>query len=143
MRFEYVGCDMDQTLQMLSSTEFPKCGVPSKGIEIMKRFRALGGKVTLWTCRSHPDWVTPAVEFCRNHGLEFDAINETLKEQIDLFNIRFPGHAEKADGRKCFFDMYIDDKDPHALARGGIDWDLIERMLINENELFVPKTKVA
>jgi hypothetical protein len=66
----------------------------------MKRARALGAKIILWTSRDHEN-LDAAVEFCREHGFEFDAINENLPECQRLFN---------NDTRKVFADEYWDDK---------------------------------
>lgn len=42
-----------------------------------------------------------AVEWCREHGLEFDAVNENLPEMIDWYG---------NDTRKIGYDVLIDDK---------------------------------
>lgn len=42
-----------------------------------------------------------AVEWCKAHGLTFDAVNANLPELIDLY---------KNDCRKINADIYIDDK---------------------------------
>lgn len=42
-----------------------------------------------------------AVEWCRQYGLEFDAVNENLPEMIKRYG---------NDSRKIHADVYIDDK---------------------------------
>ena len=42
-----------------------------------------------------------AVEWCKKHGLAFDAVNENLPEVIALYG---------NDSRKVSADLYIDDK---------------------------------
>ena len=42
-----------------------------------------------------------AVEWCKNQGIVFDAVNEPLPEQIARWN---------NDTRKVYADFYIDDK---------------------------------
>ena len=42
-----------------------------------------------------------AVEWCRQHGLEFDAVNENLPETVEWYG---------TDCRKVFADVYIDGK---------------------------------
>lgn len=61
-------------------------------------------KYILWTCRdnnSAEKYLDKAVEFCRQFGLEFDAVNENLPETQALFG---------NDTRKVFADKYLDDK---------------------------------
>ena len=42
-----------------------------------------------------------AVNFCREHGLYFDAVNENIPEVVALYG---------GDSRKVCADVYIDDK---------------------------------
>ena len=57
-------------------------------------------KLVLWTCRAGYA-LKRAVEWCGDHGLIFDAVNENLPESV----ARFGG-----DSRKIFADVYMDDK---------------------------------
>jgi hypothetical protein len=62
-----------------------------------------GHKLILWTNRGDNEEyksLTEAVEWCREKGLEFDAINENLPEQKKL-----SGYSPK-----IMADYYIDDK---------------------------------
>ena len=59
-----------------------------------------GKKLILWTSRDHNN-LEEAVAFCKNEGLEFDAVNENLKEVRALFN---------NDTRKVYANEYWDDK---------------------------------
>lgn len=62
-----------------------------------------GHKLILWTNRGDNDEyksLTEAVEWCREKGLEFDAINENLPDQKKL-----SGYSPK-----IMADYYIDDK---------------------------------
>ena len=70
------------------------------------RERQKGNKVILWTNRTdspkeekYP--LRAAVEFCKEAGLEFDAVNENLPEIIRAYG---------TDSRKVSADKYIDDK---------------------------------
>lgn len=45
--------------------------------------------------------VVAAVEWCHGQGLEFDAVNEPLPEQVERWG---------NDTRKVYADFYIDDK---------------------------------
>lgn len=129
---EYVGCDFDSTLSMLEK-QFPKCGNPSEGFQVMKDFQAAGGKVILWTCRTGKA-LDMAIEFCKSQGFIPVAVNKHTQEQID--------NAESMDieisPRKIYCHMYIDDKSPEALLY-GINWKLIRHMLFDMNQFIQEK----
>ena len=58
------------------------------------------GMTILWTCRAD-EALQKAVEFCKVHGLEFDAVNDNLEELKQLYG---------NNSRKISADLYIDDK---------------------------------
>ena len=66
---------------------------------LIKR-RKQGNKIILWTCRQG-ERLQQAVEWCKQFGLEFDAVNENLPEMIEHYG---------GDTRKVFYDVLIDDK---------------------------------
>ena len=90
--------DFDGTLCQYA---WPGIGEPNVGL-IQKLIirRILGDKVILWTCRVD-DKLAEAIEWCKNKGLEFDAVNENLPEIIEAFG---------CDSRKIFADVYLDDR---------------------------------
>jgi len=65
---------------------------------IMQKNR--GVKLILWTMREGAS-LEAAVAWCRERGLEFDAVNDNLQIMKDRFN---------NNPRKVFADAYIDDK---------------------------------
>ena len=85
----------------LCESVFPDIGKPNMALinHLIKR-RKQGNKLILWTCRVS-DRLTEAVEWCKQFGLEFDAVNENLPEMIELWG---------GESRKVFADVYIDDK---------------------------------
>ncbi|MDE6435679.1 MAG: hypothetical protein K2L07_15805 [Lachnospiraceae bacterium] len=90
--------DFDNTLAV---TRFPKILEPKvKIVAAVKMLKANGHKIILWTSRSGKD-LEAAVEWCREHGIIFDAVNEPLPEQIARWG---------NDTRKVYADFYIDDK---------------------------------
>lgn len=104
-----ISIDFDGTL---FEHEFPEIGKPRLWlIEKAKKWREEGHKLILWTCRedvTRPnrcfkigDYLTDAVNACKEHGLEFDAVNQNLDEGQCP-----PGYYS----RKIFADVYIDDK---------------------------------
>ena len=90
--------DFDGTL---CNINYPELGEP---IDIVIDFclqrREEGHKLILWTCRCGK-YLEEAVAWCKEQGLEFDAVNENLPEMIEAFD---------NDCRKVFADYYIDDK---------------------------------
>ena len=90
--------DFDGTL---CESVWPDIGEPNMAlIEHLKKRRAQGNKIILWTCRAG-ERLENAVEWCKIYGLEFDAVNENLPEAIKQYG---------GDGRKIHADVYIDDK---------------------------------
>ena len=90
--------DFDGTL---CESVWPEIGEPNKElIKYLIERRKQGDKLILWTCRSG-EKLKAAVDWCREHDLKFDAVNENLPELIELFG---------NDCRKIGADIYIDDK---------------------------------
>lgn len=91
-------CDFDGTL---CESIYPGLGSPNMALinHLIKR-RKQGNKVILWTCRVG-DRLNEAVEWCRQYGLEFDAVNKNLPEMIEWFG---------TGSRKIHADIFIDDK---------------------------------
>jgi hypothetical protein len=93
--------DFDGTL---CTNEFPDIGAPRHTIiDFIKKRRADGDKIILWTCRSGQD-LTGAIAWCGELGLEFDAVNDNLAENIACYN---------NNSRKVNADFYIDDRNFH------------------------------
>ena len=99
-----IAVDFDGTLCEFA---FPKIGRQNKShkklMSQLIRLREDGHKLILWTNRGDNDEypvLTEAVEWCKERGLEFDSINENLKEQKKL-----SGYSPK-----IMADVYIDDK---------------------------------
>ena len=93
-----IAVDFDGTL---CKNRYPKIGEANYPVicELMRR-RATGDRLILWTCRCGKD-LKDAVEWCRNRGLTFDAVNANLPEHIKQFG---------NDSRKVYADEYWDDK---------------------------------
>lgn len=69
-----------------------------------------GARLILWTNRVEKQLET-AVAWCKERGLEFDAVNENLPELIELYG---------NDCRKINADIYIDDKAVNPMRRRQI-----------------------
>ena len=90
--------DFDGTL---SRGRWPDLGEPNEILfDFLKQQKEKGARVILDTCRNG-EQLEAAVSYCRDWGLEFDAVNENLPELIELYG---------RDTRKINADFYIDDR---------------------------------
>ena len=79
---------------------YPKIGKPKLfAFETLKRLQSDGHRLILWTYRSDVRLVE-AVEFCKEKGLEFYAVNKSFPEE--QFNY--------SKSRKIHADLFIDDR---------------------------------
>ena len=69
-------------------------------IPLLRTARKDGDQIILWTCREGKA-LQEAVDACKAHGLEFDAVNDNLEELKQLYG---------NNSRKISADLYIDDK---------------------------------
>lgn len=96
-RNKIIAVDFDGTL---CENKFPEIGEPRQDIirAVLIKQKA-GAKLILWTCRTGV-MLQNAVEWCKEQGLQFDAVNENLPEIIESFG---------GDTRKIFANEYWDD----------------------------------
>lgn len=96
---------------VLCEDQWPQIGPEKKDIiELAKYRKQAGAALILWTCRCG-EQLDEAVSWCRERGLEFDAVNENLPERVAFYG---------SESRKISADEYWDDK-----ARGlfGLMYD--------------------
>ena len=95
--FKTIAIDFDGTIV---ENIYPKMGKPKLfAFEILQKLKDSGYRLILWTCRSGKE-LEEAVEFCRNKGLEFYAVNSSYDgEDIDMNK-----------SRKIIADIFIDDR---------------------------------
>lgn len=92
---------------VLCEDQWPQIGPEKKDIIELAKFRKqAGAALILWTCRCG-EQLDEAVAWCRERGLEFDAVNENLPERVAFYG---------SESRKISADEYWDDK-----ARGLFD----------------------
>ena len=86
---------------VLCEDQWPQIG-PEKNdiIELAKYRKQAGAALILWTCRCG-EQLDEAVAWCRERGLEFDAVNENLPERVAFYG---------TESRKISADEYWDDK---------------------------------
>ena len=99
MNEQIIAVDFDGTL---CENKWPEIGEPNTNLigYLIEMRKSFGAKIILWTCRVG-EMLDKAVNWCSEHGLEFDAVNENLPHMVE----RFGGNA-----RKIFANMYIDDR---------------------------------
>ena len=108
-----IAVDFDGTIV---EHEYPKIGKPIPfAIDVLKKLQYEDHHMLiLWTVREGT-LLDEAVEYCKNNGLEFYAVNKNFPEET----------LEPGISRKIVADIYIDDRN-----LGGIpDWGLIYRMI--------------
>ena len=108
-----IAVDFDGTIV---EHEYPKIGKPIPfAIVVLKKLQYEDHHMfILWTVREGT-LLDEAVEYCKNKGLEFYAVNKNFPEET----------LEPGISRKIVADIYIDDRN-----LGGIpDWGLIYRMI--------------
>ena len=102
-----IAVDFDGTLV---EDNYPEIGkINEEMFDLMIKMREKGVKLVLWTSRNllkGRDLLEEAVEFCKDNGLEFDAINENIEEVQELTG---------EDTRKVYADVYLDDKSIPAI----------------------------
>ena len=93
-----IAVDFDGTL---CEQCWPEIGRPTLKLigELIYR-KSIGDRLILWTCRAG-EQLDQAVEWCRDYGLVFDAINDNLPEIVELYG---------NNSRKITADIYIEDR---------------------------------
>jgi len=104
---------------------FPEIGEPvPMAFEVMKELKEAGWKLILWTCREdegyniNKQYLTEAVRFCKENGVDFDAVNEAIPE-LDF-------RCDTCKKRKPYADVVLDDKN----LGGFPGWEVVRKMLI-------------
>ena len=96
---EIYAVDFDGTLSL--GERYPTIGQPNKPlIAFLRERQQEGDRIILWTCREG-EYLTAAVQFCRENGLIFDAVNDNTRENQKAFG---------NNCRKVFAHYYIDDR---------------------------------
>ncbi len=111
-----IAVDFDGTIV---THEYPKIGkeIPF-AIHALKKLQTEGHHILiLWTVREGY-LLDEAVEFCRERGLEFYAVNS-----------EFPENDFEGSSRKLPVDLFIDDRNLGGLP----DWGIIYQMIMSGN----------
>jgi len=97
---------------------YPKIGKTRIfAFETLKRLQQDGHRLILWTYRSG-DKLQESVDFCRENGIEFYAINASFPEE------KFDNNRS----RKIHADLFIDDRN----IGGILGWGEVYQLITNE-----------
>lgn len=92
-----IAIDFDGTIV---ENRYPSIGKPMLfAFESMKELQKNNHQLILWTYRAGTE-LEEAVEFCRENGIEFYAVNRNYPEE----------HFDESLSRKIIADIYIDDR---------------------------------
>ena len=106
---------------------YPKIGKEMLfAFDTLKALQAKGHKLILWTFRDG-DLLQEAVDYCKQNGIEFYAINKSYPEEE---------HSPKIS-RKINADIFIDDRN----VGGFLGWSLIWQILHPEGGEFSHQLK--
>ena len=107
--YRIIGVDFDGTLAITKGT-YPKIQKPiPEIINYILEEQKKGAYLILITMRENNE-LKQAVEWCKEQGIEFDAVNDNLPHMKEFF---------KNNPRKIFCNEYIDDTN-----MGGIEYIL-------------------
>ncbi len=106
--------------------EYPKIGKPNLfAFETLKALQKQGHRLILWTYRAGKE-LDDAVEFCKEHGIEFYAVNKNYPEE----------EFDETISRKIYADIYIDDRNIGGFPGWSVIWKLINENIPFKNEDF-------
>ncbi|WMI64322.1 hydrolase [Aestuariibaculum sp. YM273] len=109
-----IAVDFDGTIV---EDAYPNIGKPMLfAFETLKMLQNKGHRLILWTYR-HGSKLDDAVNFCKDHGVTFYAVNKSYPEEE--FN--------NASSRKIHADLFIDDRN----IGGFPGWGEIYQMVTN------------
>ena len=108
-----IAVDFDGTLTM---DRYPEIGSPKPyAVETMKRLKADGHYIILWTCR-RGDRLEAAINWLLEQGIPFDRVNAHEPRNLALYG---------DDTRKVYAHDYIDDKQVGGLPTWPEIYDYI------------------
>jgi hypothetical protein len=107
-----IAVDFDGTIV---EHEYPRIGKEMLfAIETLKELQKQNHQLILWTYRTGKE-LDEAVQYCRNKGLEFYAINKNYPEEV----------IDEYTPRKIDADIYIDDRNLGGFPGWSAVWQMI------------------
>jgi hypothetical protein len=116
-----IAVDFDGTIV---EHEYPKIGKEKLfAFQTLKVLQKMGANLILWTFRAGKE-LDEAVEFCRQNGIEFYAVNSNYPEEI----------FDNSVSRKIDVDIYIDDKNLGGFPGWSEVWQILNPYELQEVE---------
>ncbi len=113
-----VAVDFDGTIV---ENQYPAIGKTMLfAFETLKAMQEKGLRLILWTVRTGPE-LEQAVEFCKQNGVEFYAVNRNYPEEV----------LDAETPRKIEADIFIDDRN----VGGFPGWSSVWQMFFPENQI--------
>lgn len=125
-----IAVDFDGTIV---ENKFPKIGEVRKTfgvsvIEFLVSMQNQGVKLILWTCRTG-ETLDEAINFCKERGLVFDAVNDDLESQKEIWGEKLEEWKKSGKARKVYADMYLDDR---AMSLEAFSYE-IKKAILNDD----------
>ena len=116
-----IAVDFDGTIVEHS---YPEIGKEKLfAFQTLKELEKLGARLILWTFRAGKE-LDEAVEFCRENGIEFYAVNKNYPEEI----------FDETVSRKIDADIYIDDKNIGGFPGWSGVWQILTPYDLQQQE---------
>jgi hypothetical protein len=110
-----IAVDFDGTIV---THKYPYIGhIMPEAWNTLKALKEAGHKLILWTCREGKE-LEEAVFFCKQYGIVFDAVNESINKYHNLGT------------RKVLADLYIDDKN----IGGFLGWKQVYKDILSTKD---------
>ena len=107
-----IAIDFDGTIV---EHEYPAIGKTRPfAFQTLKMLQTKGHMLVLWTYRSGR-YLDEAVEFCRENGIEFYAVNSNYPDEV----------YDESKSRKIDCDLYVDDRNIGGLPSWGEIYHLL------------------
>ena len=116
-----IAVDFDGTIV---EHEYPEIGKEKLfAFQTLKELEKRGASIILWTFRAGKE-LDEAVEFCRQNGLEFYAVNKNYPEEV----------FDETVSRKVNADIYIDDRNIGGFPGWSEVWQILTPYELQEKE---------
>jgi hypothetical protein len=114
-----IAVDFDGTIV---EHEYPKIGKEKLfAFRTLKELEKQGANLILWTFRTGKE-LEESVEYCRDNGIEFYAINKNYPEEV----------IDETVSRKIDADIYIDDKNLGGFPGWSEVWQILNPYELQE-----------
>jgi hypothetical protein len=114
-----IAVDFDGTIV---EHEYPKIGKEKLfAFRTLKELEKQGARLILWTFRTGKE-LDEAVEYCRQNGIEFYAVNKNYPEEI----------PDETVSRKIDADLYLDDKNLGGFPGWSEVWQMLNPYELQE-----------